>query len=106
MTPLVALQRKNNVDPRLIKLSAEIRAAGFDIGSLRYSRDWPGSGPFHLRPTIMPNDCHATTLKLAKRGFRYHEWCQDLARRYTSLLEEVWNGTNGLPLSIPRRSDS
>ncbi len=89
MTPIVATQRTNELDPRFIKLTAEIRAAGFPVGNFRYNR-WD-DGTFSLRPTQLPSNMRATITKFKHRGIRYQEWCQDLSHRYHLLLEILWN---------------
>lgn len=91
MTPIVAHQRSIGMHPRLIKLFAEIRAAGFDKGNFRWNRGIANSGEFHLRPSLKPVDLHATVTMLRNRGLKFDEWCQDLVRRYETLLENRWN---------------
>lgn len=75
MTEIVRLQRKKKLPPEFIKLTAEIRAAGFDHGVnmdsegiVTPTRAAAAKGPSHKR--------------VIKRYGTYNKWLKALEKRY------------------------
>jgi len=95
MTPVVARQRGNRLDPHWIKLTAEVRAAGFRSGTSHTIEI--GGGEYEFRPfpkgrPFEKLDHESMRRILARRGYtRVAQLTGEWSKRYQPLLNRIKN---------------